>query len=92
MNRKLALVLEAKVGNGKIIIRSANLSDTSKNIASRQLFYSLQKYMQSKNFSPKIEVNINLLKDIFKSPSKQVWDSFTKATPDELKPIQKPVN
>ncbi|MFY0080114.1 hypothetical protein ABTQ07_20575, partial [Acinetobacter baumannii] len=52
MNRRLALVFEAKVGNGKIIVTSADLSDTASGIASKQLFYSLEKYMLSNQFNP----------------------------------------
>ncbi|HSC55495.1 MAG TPA: glycoside hydrolase family 2 TIM barrel-domain containing protein [Phnomibacter sp.] len=87
MNRKLALVLEARAGNGKIIICSADLvSDTSRRIAARQLMYSLQQYMASPKFDPKQKVDMTILKNLFISPSKETWESFTKATPDELKP------
>lgn len=87
MNRKLAMIIEAKVGKGKIMISSADLfTDTSNRIIARQLLYSLQRYMLSDKFNPKHQVNISVLRDLFISPSKEVWDSFTKATPDELKP------
>lgn len=87
MNRKLAMLLEAKVGRGKIIISSADLfSDTTNRVAARQLLYSLQQYMASDKFNPIEEVELNVLRDLFISPSKEVWDSFTTATPDELKP------
>ena len=87
MNRKLALITEAKVGKGKIIISSADLfTDTANRVTARQLLYSLQQYMASDDFNPKDAVDINVLRDLFILPSKEVWDSFTKATPDELKP------
>jgi len=87
MNRKLALIIEARVGKGKIVISSADLfTDTSHRIVARQLLYSLQRYMLSDQFNPKGQMNISILKDLFNSPSREVWDSFTKATPDELKP------
>jgi len=89
MNRKLGLIMEAKVGNGKLIVSSANLSDTASGPAAKQLFYSIQKYMGSQAFHPKQEVPLAVIKDLFISPSKEVWDSFTKATPDELKPQNK---
>ncbi|MGB3008050.1 MAG: sugar-binding domain-containing protein [Chitinophagaceae bacterium] len=88
MNRKLGLLFEAKAGNGKLIVCSAPVSDTSANPANRQLFYSIKKYMSGKNFSPAESVNINTIKDLFISPSKETWDSFTKDSPDELKPIK----
>ena len=86
MNRKLALIIEAKVGNGKLIVSSANISDTSSGPAARQLFYSIKKYMASGQFNPKDHIQLSLVKDILQTPSKEAWDSFTKATPDELKP------
>ena len=90
MNRRLAMVLEAKVGNGKLLISSADLvSDTADRHAARQLFYSLRKYMLSSRFNPKDRVALSVARDIFISPSKEQWDSHTKATPDELKPVKK---
>jgi hypothetical protein len=86
MNRKLGLIMEAKVGKGRMIISSANISDTSSGCAAKQLFYSIQKYMQSNLFEPKDRVELNLIKDLFLTGSKEVWSSFTNATPDELKP------
>jgi hypothetical protein len=87
MNRKLGLIIEAKVGKGKILISSADLfGDTTHRVAARQLFFSLQQYMASDSFNPKEEVDLKVLKDLFISPSKEVWDSFTRAKPDELRP------
>jgi hypothetical protein len=85
MNRKLGLIIEAKAGNGKLVVSSANISDTS-GVAAKQLFYSIRKYMESNLFDPKDTVPLALIRDIFQTPSKEVWKSFTNATPDELKP------
>ncbi|TCD05625.1 beta-glucuronidase [Pedobacter frigidisoli] len=90
LNRRLALVLEAKVGKGKLIVSSANLSPDLKNSpASEQLYFSLQQYMMSEKFNPKYEVAFNTVKDIVESPSKIQFDTFTKDSPDELKPKPK---
>jgi hypothetical protein len=86
MNRKLALLFEAKVGNGKLIVSSAPLSDTSSYPARRQLFYSIKKYMLSDKFNPTDIVELKTIKDLFISPSRETWDSYTKQNPDELKP------
>ena len=87
MNRRLALIFEAKVGNGTIIVSSADLSDTSINRpAAKQLFYSLTNYMNSKDFAPKQNIDIQLIKDILSKPSKFTFDAYTKDSPDELKP------
>ena len=87
MNRRLGLIIEAKVGNGKIIVSSADLfTDTTNRVVARQLLHSLQQYMVSPQFNPKDKIDIKVLRDLFISPSKETWDSFTKANPDELKP------
>ncbi len=85
MNRKLGLIYEAKVGSGKLIVSTANLSDTS-GPAARQLLYSIKQYMSSAQFDPKDALPLSIVKDVFQTPSKEVWNSFTNATPDELKP------
>jgi hypothetical protein len=87
MNRRLAMLFEAKCGNGKIMVSSANLSASMPNKpAATQLFYSLQKYMLSNAFAPTQSIDINLIRELTTTPSKLVWDAFTKAAPDELKP------
>ena len=87
MNRRLALVFEAQVGKGKIIVSSANLSpDLENKPAAKQLFLSLQKYMESDAFNPKNSLSFELIQDIFVSPSKEQFKTYTKDSPDELKP------
>lgn len=87
MNRRLALVFEAQVGKGKIIVSSTDLRpDVENKPAARQLFISLQQYMNSVAFNPKGNLDFEVLKDIFVSPSKEQFKTFTKDSPDELKP------
>ncbi|MGM9478778.1 exo-beta-1,4-galactosidase [Pedobacter sp. GSP4] len=86
LNRRLALVFEARVGKGKLIVSSANLSpDLKEAPAAQQLYFSLQQYMSSNQFNPKYEVAFSTVKDIFETPSKIQFDTFTKDSPDELK-------
>jgi hypothetical protein len=69
INRRLALVFEAQVGKGKIIVSSASLSpDFENKPASKQLFLSLLKYMDSDQFNPKDSLSFELVQDIFVSP------------------------
>ncbi|MBN1416875.1 MAG: beta-galactosidase, partial [Bacteroidales bacterium] len=52
-NRPLALIFEAKVGQGKIIVSGIDLlTDTDKRPEARQLLYSLLKYMEGSTFNP----------------------------------------
>lgn len=87
MNRRLALVYEAKVGKGKIIVSSANLGpEVEGKPSSKQLYYSLLKYMNSPDFNPKNSLSLEVIQDVFVSPSKEIFDTYTKDSPDELKP------
>ena len=90
LNRKLGLVLEARVGRGKLIVSSANLGpDLKDSPASQQLYFSLQQYMMTEKFNPQFEVAYTTVKDLFESASKIQFDTFTKDSPDELKPKPK---
>lgn len=61
-NRKMANVLEAQVGRGKLIIASMDIShNLDKRPAARQLRYSLEQYMSSGNFNPAVELNARQL-------------------------------
>jgi len=87
MNRRLAMLFEAKCGNGTIIVSSANLSASMQNKpAATQLFYSIQKYMLGNAFHPTQTIDVNLIRELSSTPSKFVFDAFTKAAPDELRP------
>lgn len=88
LNRRLALVFETRVGKGKLMVSSADLRpdmDESKP-AARQLFSSLINYMDAGKFDPKNEVTFELVKDILTTPSKYQFNTYTKESPDELKP------
>ena len=66
-NRRLGLVVEAKVGEGKILICSIDLkTDLEKRPVARQLLYTLQKYVLSKEFAPKHAVSFSKLQGLFK--------------------------
>ena len=58
-NRPLALVFEAKVGNGKIMVSSIDFTtDLQKRPEAQQLLFSLKKYMAGNLFNPLIELKI----------------------------------
>ena len=86
LNRRLGLVFEAKVGKGKILVSSADLRADSEKPASKQLFFSLEQYMDSGRFNPETELSFETIKDIFVNPSKEEFKTYTKDSPDELKP------
>ncbi|WP_207424365.1 exo-beta-1,4-galactosidase [Desertivirga brevis] len=86
LNRRLALIYEARVGKGKIIVSSADLRKDIDRPASRALFYSLQNYMASDKFNPREAVSFEVIKDVFVNPSREQFKTYTKDSPDELKP------
>jgi hypothetical protein len=66
MCRDLGLMFEAKVGKGKLLVCSMDIiNDLDKRPVARQLQYSLLKYMQSEEFSPSVNIGLDLIKSIF---------------------------
>jgi hypothetical protein len=87
MNRRLAMLFEVKVGKGKLMVSSMNLNTANNNRpAAAQLWYSIQKYMLSNAFAPTQTIDINLIRELTSKPSNFVFDAFSRATPDELRP------
>lgn len=57
-NRPLALLFEAKVGKGKLLVSGIDFwQDMDKRTEARQLLYSLKKYMCGDRFNPSSEVD-----------------------------------
>jgi beta-galactosidase len=61
-NRRLALVFEAKVAHGKLVVCAADITrDLDRRPAARQFRRSLLQYMISDGFAPKAEVTLEAL-------------------------------
>jgi hypothetical protein len=59
LNCRLGLIVEAKVGKGKLLVCSMDLeNDLESRPVARQLKYSILKYMQSKQFDPSGELEL----------------------------------
>jgi hypothetical protein len=57
-NRRLGLLFEARVGNGKLMVCSMDLcSDMEQRIVARQFRHSLLRYMRSESFHPQVSVS-----------------------------------
>lgn len=62
-HRKLALLFEAAVGKGKLVICGVDFNtEISQRPVARQLLYSISKYMNSIEFNPKNSLKISELK------------------------------
>jgi hypothetical protein len=66
-NRKMANIIEAKVGGGRLVLVAADItSHLVERPAARQLRYSLLQYMNSSAFNPAATVTEEQLKSLFK--------------------------
>ena len=63
-NYKLGLIFEARVGNGKLLVCSADLTGDSSPVA-RQLRRSLLDYMASDKFEPKAEISTSEFESVY---------------------------
>lgn len=69
-NRKLAVVAEASVGKGKIIVCSIDLeTDLENRVVARQFRHALLSYMNSDSFEPRDRVSIQSIKRLYREPS-----------------------
>jgi len=68
-NRKLGLVFECRMGEGKLLVCSADLAENIRaRPAARQLRYSLLDYMASHAFDPEVEVTMDQLRTLYREP------------------------
>lgn len=65
--KKIGLVFEAKIGKGSLLFSAVDLKDQMNNRpVARQLLYSLKKYINSKEFNPSYELQMEDIDRIFK--------------------------
>ncbi len=87
LNRRLALLFEAQLGNGKIIVCSADLqSNINERPAARQLLYSLTKYMLSDQFNPEYKIGYSIIEELFEKKERAGINFYTKQSTEDLKP------
>ena len=68
--KRLALVAEAKVGKGRLLLCSVDLeTDLDNRLTARALRASLMSYAASKAFDPEFEVKLSDLEPMFKTPA-----------------------
>ena len=82
LNRRLAMLFEAKVLNGRLMVCSIDLeSDLNNRIVARQLKQSILNYMQSDLFNPEQEIEPELIQELFEVKGRKVWNSYVKNNP-----------
>lgn len=86
LNRKIGMLFEARVGNGRIMVCSIDLQrNLDRRPVARQLYASILQYMQSINFRPAFTIEASVIQDLYRKAAERT-STFTKDAPDELKP------
>lgn len=86
VSRKLGLVIEAKVGKGKLLMTTMDLdTDLQHRLVAAQMRSAILKYMMSTDFNPAMELSADVITDFFTKAAPAV-NMFTNDSPDELKP------
>lgn len=90
VSRKLGMLLEVKVLNGRLLMTTLPISLNSKpsTLSSpviKQMRYAVKHYMASKDFNPTVKVEVDVIRHLFEREAPKV-NMYTKDSPDELKP------
>ena len=86
ISRKLGMLVEAKVLNGKLLMTTMDItSRLDQRVVARQMRQAILRYMQSEDFNPSITLSPEVITDFFTRQAPPV-NMFTKDSPDELKP------
>ncbi len=66
-NRKLGILLEARVGNGKLMVCTADLNaNLADRPAAAQFKQSILEYMATERFNPRQEVEVDVIRGLFR--------------------------
>lgn len=86
ISRKLGMMIEARVLKGRLLMTTLDVTtDLNSRVVARQMRYALLKYMQSSDFQPALNLDIETIQHFFTHRAPAV-NMFTKDSPDELKP------
>ena len=86
VSRKLGMMVEAKVGKGKLLMTTMDLdTDLGHRLVAAQMRSAILEYMMSTDFNPAMELSSDVITDFFTKAALAV-NMFTNDSPDELKP------
>ena len=86
VSRKLGMLIEAKVLNGKLLMTTMDInSQLDRRIVARQMRKAVLEYMESADFNPQLTLDVETIRHFFEKEAPAV-DMFTRDSPDELKP------
>jgi len=82
LNRRLAMLFEAKVGNGRLMVCSIDLDkEETSGIVSRQFYHSLLSYMTSDDFHLENEIELLVIAELFEEKEREKWHSYVNDNP-----------
>ncbi|MDE6561967.1 MAG: beta-glucuronidase [Muribaculaceae bacterium] len=86
LSRKLGMVVEANVLNGKLFMTTMDLdTDLDKRVVAKRMRNAVLDYMASDDFNPTMTLTPETITDFFTKETALV-EMYTNETPDELKP------
>ena len=86
LSRKLGMVVEANVLNGKLFMTTMDLdTDLDKRVVAKRMRNAVLDYMASDDFKPTITLTPETITNFFTKETAPV-EMYTNETPDELKP------
>ena len=86
VSRKLGMLIEAKVLKGSLLMTTMDItSHLDRRLVARQMRNAIISYMQSGDFRPSLELDVETVSHLFTREAPKV-DMYTNESPDELKP------
>jgi len=86
VSRKLGMLIEANVLNGKLLMTTMDISNhLDRRLVARQMRKAIIDYMESDRFRPALTLPVTVISDLFIKTAPAV-NMYTKDSPDELKP------
>jgi hypothetical protein len=82
LNRRLAMIFEARVGSGRLVVCSIDLiGEESHKPVAIQLYNSILSYMNSESFKPGEKIDIDVVEELFIKKDRKKWNSYVKVNP-----------
>jgi hypothetical protein len=86
VNRKLGMIVEASIYSGKLLMTTIDIdSNLDRRPVARQMRRAILAYMESRDFTPQLNVDIALIQNLYDNEAEPV-KMYTDESPDELKP------
>lgn len=86
VSRKLGMLVEANVLNGKLLMTTMDISNNlDRRIVARRMRNAIISYMKSGDFTPTITLEPSVVSDFFTKQTEPI-KMYTDESPDELKP------